>query len=338
MQKVHQVKTLVESVNETHPGLGRASAFAVMTNHARRMLLLVAPPGCGKSQITDALAAATPGSMKLDVATEAGLQPFKDQLTGFRSLVTLDDLAGMKSSYRREVTLSTLAGLGYRHSTEIHTGFQHLSITDYHGSCICGCQPVTLSPIVQSDIWSGMIADKTVRYYHIFRPTAPTEHKLDLRIANNVPVEDVEAPDLSKAVYRPALAISRVQWSLGRVLEHTSWMLRALAGLDNRKQVNKADVDVFIELGKGMILEKHILDRDSLEGPYRFRLDFLSLLIMFCTYGRFTIQTLCDEHKISHRTAYSALERYKTMWIALGSRPTTYGPSADLQEIINEVI
>ena len=338
MQKVHRIRTLLESVNETHPGLGRASAFAVMTNHAKRMLLLVAPPGCGKSQITDALAAAIPGSMKLDVATEAGLQPFKDQLTGFRSLVTLDDLAGMKSSYRREVTLSTLAGLGYRHSTEIHTGFQHLSITDYQGSCVCGCQPVTLAPIVQSDIWSGMIADKTVRYYHIFRPTAPTEDKLNLEIPDSVPAEAVEAPNLAEAVYKPALAISRVQWSLGRVLEHTSWMLRALAGLDSRKRVNKLDVELFTELGKGMILERHILDRDNLEGPYRFRLDFLALLIMFCTYGRFTIQTLCDEHKISQRTAYSIMERYRPMWIMLGAQPSVYGPSADLQAIIDEVI
>ncbi|GAI07223.1 unnamed protein product [marine sediment metagenome] len=57
---MHQLYSIIGEVEKTHSRLGNAIAFAIICVKARMCLLLVAPAGCGKSVITNNVAASYP--------------------------------------------------------------------------------------------------------------------------------------------------------------------------------------------------------------------------------------------------------------------------------------
>jgi len=73
----------MEDVEKTHQGLGRAIGMAVVCIKARQCLLMIAPSGCGKSVITDVIAANHPNPVKLLSITKARLTSYKDTFSNF---------------------------------------------------------------------------------------------------------------------------------------------------------------------------------------------------------------------------------------------------------------
>ena len=99
---VHPLRHLAASVEDTHPGLGRLTAMCWLATVARKTLLIVAPPGTGKSTATNLVADKYPGAWKIAALTEAGLTPFEDDFKGFRGVLVLDDLGSASATPHKQ--------------------------------------------------------------------------------------------------------------------------------------------------------------------------------------------------------------------------------------------
>lgn len=299
--------------------------------------MLVGPRGTGKSVVMQAIHRAHGGGMWIDAATQAGLRPLAEEFTNFNGLLLLDDLGKLNTTYRRENTLSTLAELAYSHFVESYTGHHTLSIENFHGSVLMGCQPIVLGPIVKLGTWDATIGDKTLRYYHLRRPRKANLEPLRLGVDWGVDLEDTEHPDLDAELLEALYQTLRVQWSEGRVRLHAHWLLRGAAALDGRYEPSDSDVATLLTLLKPMRVEHYMIDREGIEGNKKVRTDFYYLLSEFMTYGEITAQTLVRDFQISEPTAYRVLNQYRRIWEVVNTQPKVYRPSPALEEIMREV-
>jgi len=333
----HYLQELQNEVDATHKGLGKLYAFCVLAAKAEQALLIVSPPGCGKSTVLKALRRQLPETIWLETMTEAGMNPYADQLTDYRGSILFDDLAGMRTAYRREHTLSTFTALVTNHEIGSHTGHQHLEITGFHGSVMCGCQPVVLAPLLKSENWDGLLADKTIRYYHLKRPVEPVLAELDLEVRWGKDINNVSEPLMADPWYVPLLEIGKTQWTKGRNMEHTSALLKAAAALDERLEVTPEDAKILMEVMKPLAAEAQFVVKESLDGERRMRRDYMYLLIEFASYDGFTVDDLAEDYRTSKATAYAVLERNSPLWVIRKKSPTKYYASITTHETLSEI-
>ncbi|GAI90452.1 unnamed protein product, partial [marine sediment metagenome] len=238
---MHPLYDIIASVEKTHLGLGKAIAFSIICVKARQCLLLVAPSGCGKSVITDIMAAVSPNPVKLLSVTKAQLTVFKDTFTNFFGVVLMDDIAGAGSMYERKETLVAFSMLCYGHAISKHTFTSDFEITDFHGSTIMNIQPAILAEIYQYPEWESLISEKTLRYYHLYRPVAPNADKPSLKVDWGIDIDLVKKPRRDYQLYSALEKIGSIQWSDTRTLEHLDTLLKSIAALDRRQYVNNLD-------------------------------------------------------------------------------------------------
>ena len=333
----HYLTEIEDAVNPTHHGLGALAAFTVLAVKARRCALLIAPSGCGKSKVTEWIERQTPGALFWRTGTAAGITDYMDVLNNFRSVVVVDDLAAMGTPYRRENTMMVFADLVYSHRTRIDTGQQHFYVEDFQGGCIIGAQPVVLKDLVKLGGWDGHLHDKTVRYYHLQRPTEVNLANIEIDIEWGIDFEKVAPIDMGNETVQLLARWLRSQWSIARAMEHTQAFLTAAAALDGREEVNAEDVRVIANLCKPLTLEEYLLFRSDFEAPRTLRNDLYYLILEFASHGRFTLQDLVDTYKVSQTSARRIMETHNRTWKIIKKSPTTYGPSEWMEELLRHV-
>jgi len=333
---LHQLYSIIQGVDETHPALGHAVAFSVLCAKARLCLLLVAPSGCGKSVITDTIASLHPDSVKLLSITRAQLGVKKEQFSNFFGIVLMDDMASAGSVYERKETLVAFSMLCYSHFISKHTFTTDFEITDFHGAAILNIQPAILAEIYTYPEWESLIQEKTLRYYHLYRPTKPNKEKLNVTVDWGIDLSLVGKPDHRYKLYPKLEEIAGIQWSDARVLEHLDNLLSASAALDRRQEVNQVDFQLLLRLIKPMTVERYIMHKTGFEVGRWMNTNLAATLVEFASWKDITINRVARDYKISPSTVYRLLLEIKEWFQASEPMSKKLIPKPELKRVLKE--
>jgi len=333
---VHKLYEVIEAVDKTHPLLGNAVAFGVIATKAKKCLIVISPAGCGKSSVSDAVAATHPQAIKLDSVTRSGLKDFRDIFTHFQGLVVVDDLGKVDTNYSRIATVTSFAELVYSHYISKHTMTVTVEIADFFASAILNAQPPILAQLISSDEWEVVIQDKTIRYYHLYRPTTPNQDKPEFKVDWGIDFTTVHKPSHNYKLYPKIEAIASVQWSDSRCLEHVDDLLKATAALDRRQEVNNEDLMLLHKLMKPMTVEKYVKFKTGFELGRYMDTNLLAVIVEFATWKDITIDRIARDYKISPSTVYRLLGEIKT-WFETGNPMSKrLVPKEDFKKILKE--
>lgn len=334
---MHYLRNTINTIDKTHPHLGNPVALAMLTIKAKKLLLLVSPRGCGKSRVTSFVGLSYPQHLLQDRISVAGLMYLQDEFTGFTGVVVVDDLAKTQTHYARVTTMTTLAELIYSHYCESNLSGARFSITDFYGAAVVNVQPVLLRELVTSTEWEASMMDKSIRYYHMFRPLHPNPLPPAVKLEWGYDIKKVKVPELDGKLGRPLLKIGETQWGLSRLREHISDLLRASAAFDKRTEVTKADYSLLKALLRPLMVELLCSSKTELESGRKFQADRLAILTEYCTYGNFTLEHLATDYKLAPSHCYRIMSKYGDDWQPISKHPTTYAPTERLAEKIKEV-
>lgn len=304
---MHQLYDVINNVEKTHKGLGVAVAMSIVCIKAQQCLLLVAPSGCGKSTITDSVASVHPRTLKLLSVTKARLGSFKDDLTNFRGAVFMDDMAGAGSQYERKETLVAFSMLCYNHAISKHTFTSDFEINDFFGAAVLNIQPVILAEICQYPEWESLLQERTLRYYHLYRPTHPVNGLPNFNVNWGIDLDLVHKPRHDFKLYAKLSDVGSIQWSDSRLLEHLDILLKAVAALDGRQDVVNADLVLLHKLMRPMVIERYIMSKSGFEIGRYMDTNLAAVLVEFASWKNISIERICRDYKISPSTAYRLL-------------------------------
>jgi len=333
---LHQLYSIIESVNKTHPDLGNAVAFSIIACKAKQCLLVVAPSGCGKSVITDSLASVHPDPIKLLSITKARLTDYKDVFSNFWGVVVMDDFASAGSLYERKETLVAFSVLCYSHFISKHTFTSNFEILDFHGSAIMNIQPAILAEIYEYPEWESLIQEKTLRYYHLYRPTKPNVDKPTFEVDWGIDMDLVHKPRHDYKLYSKLEDIAGIQWSDARVLEHLDNLLRAAAALDRRLDVRNEDLVLLYRLMKPMTVERYIMHKVGFEVGRWMDTNLAAVLVEFASWRNISIERIARDYKISPATVYRLLAEIKEWFSATEPMTKKLVPKPELKKVLKE--
>ena len=333
---MHQLYSIIRDVEKTHSGLGNALAFSIICTKARMCLLNVAPSGTGKSVITNTLKKSYPDCVKLDSVTRSGLKDFKDQFTNFWGLVVIDDMAKVDSLYSRKHTITSFAELCYSHDISKHTFSVTIVIDGFFGSAVINVQPVILGELVTDSEWEAVTQDKTVRYYHLFRPTKPIGQLPEVTVDWGHSLDLVHKPSHNFKLYEKLEKIGSIQWSDARVLEHVDTLLRASAALDRRQDVRNEDYQLLHKLMKPMTVERHIFHKAGFETGRYMDTNLLAVLVEFASWKDINLERISRDYKISPTTAYRLLTEIKDWFEPSEPMSKRLVPKPSLRQVLRE--
>lgn len=333
---MHQLDEIIASMEGTHQGLGKAVAMAILCIKARQCLLMVAPSGCGKSVITDAIKLAHPDAVSLLSITRARLKDYADVFSNFFGVVLMDDMAGAGSQYERKDTISAFCQLCYSHTISKHTWVSDFEIANYHGAAVMNIQPALLAEVYQYPEWEGLIQEKTLRYYHLYRPTAPNSVKPDLKVDWGIDLDLVHKPRHDYKLYPTLWDIASIQWSDARALEHLDTLLRSLAALDGRQDVNNNDLILLHKLMKPMTVERHIFNKSGFETGRYMDNNLCAVLVEFASWRHINIERISRDYKVSHSTVYRLLAQISQWFVEDTVKSKMLVPKPELKRILKE--
>ncbi len=327
---------VIDSVNKTHKGLGNAMAMSIVCVKARQCLLLVAPSGCGKSVITDTLGDICKDAIKMLSITKARLQSYEDVFSNFFGVVLMDDAASAGGQYERKETLIAFSVLCYSHTISKHTMNSDFEIVDFHGSAVMNIQPALLAEIYQYPEWESLIQEKTLRYYHLYRPIAPAQTKLVVKVDWGIDIDLVLKPRHDYKLYSTLEKIAAIQWSDARMIEHLDILLRSIAALDRRQTVVNADLQLLHKLIKPMIIERYIFNKSGFETGRWMDNNLAAVLVEFASWKNINIERIARDYKISPATVYRLLSSIKEWFIADEVKAKMLVPKPELLRILKE--
>jgi len=333
---VHQLYSVIGDVEKTHSGLGNALAFSMICVKARMCLLNVAPSGTGKSVVTNTLKKYYTDTVRLDSVTRSGLKDFKEQFSNFWGLVTIDDMAKVDSFYSRKHTITSFAELCYSHDISKHTFSVTIVIDGFFGSAVINIQPVILSELVQDAEWEAVTQDKTVRYYHLYRPSKPVPHLPDVNLDWGISLDLVHKPRHDFKLYAQLEKIASIQWSDARVMEHLDTLLRATAALDRRQEVRAEDFQLLYRLMKPMTVERYIFHKSGFEVGRWMDTNLLAVLVEFASWKDISLERIARDYKVNPTTAYRLLTEIKDWFEPQEPMSKRLVPKRDLRQVLKE--
>jgi len=333
---MHYLRRLQKRVDKSHPGLGKTIAFATICIKARKCLIIIAPAGTGKSTITNFIISQHPEAMRIDAISEAGLSMQQEEFKGFKGLVVIDDMGKLGSWYRRMHSLIALSELCYSHYVRSYMYGNPIEISDYHGSAVFNAQPAIMSSLIASDEWEVVLQDKTVRYYHLYRPKAARNYPPQVGLDWGLDFDLVATSHSRGTLWKRLVSIAQVQWSDARVIEHLEDLLRATAALDGRREVLIRDYLLLLELIRPLTLEKYLINKMSFEAGRIFDSNLLAVMIEFATWGNLSLNQLARDYKVRPQRAIELLQTMGSAWVGSSFRSQTIKPSPEMVHILKE--
>lgn len=334
---MHELERIAGEANRTHPNMGPLVATTVMCTVARRMLLVVAPAGCGKSTGGRVVLNTHPNAKPIDSVTRAGLRDYAEAFTDFSGVVLTDDLGKTGGKYHRMEIMLAFAELvytGYMGRTTVNTSY---AITNFKGSALLNCQPVVLRDVLVTPEWDATIADKTIRYYHVYRPTDPVEVDPSVHVNWDVSFDKVAPPDIDTEPYSSLVRLGWIQWGRARSREHVRAMLRACAAIDGRDVVTEDDARVLKELMRPMTLEKIVVYKTGWEDGRHFDVGLLCLLIEFASYGAVHLDDIMVDYKLDEHRARGLMEALNKWWTVERNGGVVYKPTPEMATILDKI-
>jgi len=323
-------------VDTTHKGLGNAIAFSILCVKARQCLLIVSPSGCGKSVITDVLASAHPDSVKLLSVTKARLTSYKDQFSNFWGVVLMDDIAGAGSMYERKETLVAFSMLCHGHTISKHTFSSDFEIVNFFGAALMNVQPALLAEVYEYPEWESLIREKSLRYYHLYRPTVPNTSNPEIKVDWGIDVDLVQKPRHDFKLYPVLENIAGIQWSDARTLEHLDNLLKAMAALDRRQVVNNTDLLLLHRLMKPMTIERYVMHKTGFEVGRWMDTNLAAVLVEFASWKNINIERIARDYKINPSTVYRLLADINEWFVEDKVKSKMLVPKPELKRILKE--
>lgn len=303
----HKLLEVRSEVEKTHPRLGNLVAFTLIAVKAKKCLMIVAPAGTGKSVASTAVAKALGNEWILDSLTRSSLKYLKDKLNGFRDLAVVDDMGKIDTPYARVATMTTFAELCYSHFVSKYTVDMVLEISDFFGSAILNIQSPILASVMTTPEWEANIQDKTLRYYHLYRPERPIRGLPVVNLPKDSDFEKVDLGPKGGRKWHQLLSIGEGQWSDARCLEHISDLLRSVASWDNRLSVEAVDYRVLLDIMAPCGLERQVVQRISFDAPRDFNLNLFAMLVELASWKKLTIDRICRDYKVTAATVWRVI-------------------------------
>lgn len=331
---MHALQAIEQEINATHPGLGRLVACVVMTYSARKTMLIVAPAGTGKSSSTQAVKELVKDVFVLDSVTRNGMQSISKDLNGSNALWIVDDLGKIDTHYNRVSTISSFCELVYSHFVSKHAQGVSLSIEDFRGSAVINCQPGPLRKIVETSEWEATIQDKTLRYYHLFRPSTPARAKplITPRLIPLIKEDDSFEPSGPKWEVLSRLGL--VQWSRARTNEHMADFVRAAALIDGRDSVDDTDYDIVLRILTPMVAERFLMNKTELDGSRSFNASLNLLMVECASFGEFPLSLIEETYKVSEAVALALMRSMNSYVDVKTNSPSIVVPKERMQRIL----
>jgi len=246
------------------------------------------------------------------------------------------DMASAGSLYERKESLVAFSVLCYSHFISKHTFTTDFEINEFHGSAVINIQPAILAEIYTYPEWESLIQEKTLRYYHLYRPTAPNDAKPILKIDWGIDMDLVAKPDRRYKLYSKLETIASIQWSDARTLEHLSNLLRATAALDGRQVVTQADFVLLHSLMKPMTVERYIMHKTGFEVGRWMDTNLAATLVEFASWKDITIDRIARDYKISPSTVYRLLTDIKDWFQTSEPMSKKIVPKRELLRVLKE--
>jgi len=305
-------KNIYETVNKSHPSLGKLALMEVLSDIANKCLLVVGCSGTGKSAITKALEQKVRRhTLYVDAVTVQGLAKISKQLSNANITILVDDLSKGQTQYSQLATVLVFSELTYTGFYRKLTGSLVLEIFGFKGSAIINLQPLLLKKIIASPEFETDVRDKAIRYYHLHFP-----QQVNLNIPN-IPIEipslevrDYNIPEkvLKSELYKKALDNFEHEFTKARAREHLRHYLTASAKLNKRETITLADCWLIGELSKNFRLEMELFSKSDLEGERRLDVNVIPLLTALNTWKTPTIRDLCYRFSLKETRVRQIIE------------------------------
>jgi hypothetical protein len=109
------------------------------------------------------------------------------------------------------------------------------------------------------------------------------------------------------------LDLFRYEFSIARSKEHYYALIKASANINNRKEVDEADLWLVNELCKCFYLETELFSKRDLEGERQLDVNILVLLSVLATYKKYSFIDAMADFQIKQSRLYEIIkdnERY----------------------------
>ena len=306
----HPLFLYAKSIEKTHKGLGNCCAFLKLATAARKCIVIVGSHGSGKTTAVEAVHTHTPQNQRIaiDSITRSGLKKLEGVLTNYTGSLIVGDLGGIDTQYSVQESLKVLGLLAYEHSLSKLNVSMDLEITNFHGSCLTTVQPVAMRYVIQGTQWDAVLADKTIRYYHIRKPQKPNLKPITATIKPKSDFNSIKITPAAVARARHVTSNTITQWSDARSEEHLLDLFRSAAAYRGGNAVTAVDIETALALMRPLYLENYLLDRFDLEGKLFFRNYDFAVLSQLATWGKIDLIKMCRDYKVSLRTIQRMLK------------------------------
>jgi len=331
------IETLITDINKTHPSLGELVAVLQIAVKARKFVLVVSPSGCGKSTAMSYIARNTSNSYMPTSLSIASLANKVEKLSGFHSVIVIDDIATIQTTYARTTTITTLSALCYSHRVEPSMAKFDFCIENFFGSALMGIQPILLKDLMLASEWDASMQDKTLRYYHLKRPLKPNMDMPTFKLQTGLSIDEIAdfEPNNTNQKWLQLLELGMSQWSKARAKEHLIDFLKGVASLEGRKEVIDDDYLLLLRLLKPMTIENISAIKEQLEGERYLDNNLIALLVEYYTYkGEFSLAQVAIDYKQSLSQCYKIMQSQNGYWQQISKSPTIYKPSKKLLSIL----
>jgi len=332
----HLLQHLIDEIEETHPGLGQLAALSAVATKACKCLLVIAPPGCGKSTVGQWLHDNHSHAFMKDSITRSSLKAYETEFNDFDGLLVFDDVGKIDTEHSRIQTLVTMAELVHGHFVSKDSFQLNIEIDNFHGSAVLNIQPNILKDVVEHPSWHSNLADKSLRYYHMRRATTPNRGPIDVEIGWGLELADVAPYSEGSPIWNKLMQIGMGQWSRPRAMEHLSDMLRAVAAMGGNPEPDEIDAGLLLELIRPMTVEIELLVKRGFGTEASVNVNLFALLVEFASYETITYGLVAADYHMRERQVAYILQGMTDWFEKIGNNPVTLRPTPELKRLLAE--
>ncbi|KKL87748.1 hypothetical protein LCGC14_1931600 [marine sediment metagenome] len=326
----------MRQVERTHKRLGNLVAFALTASVARKCMMVVAPAGTGKTVASKIVMGLLPQSKVFDSVTRSSMAAIKELFQDYSGLLVVDDMGKVDTLYSRIATATTFAELCYSGFIEKHTISSHVSISGFIGSAWLGIQPIILGQVIASGEWEAVIMDKTIRYYHLYRPLAPNRTLPSVYIGEPLALDDVGKVKTGGEGWEELAEMMTCQWSDARLMEHLTDLVRAVAAWDGRPEVERQDWVLLAELLRPCSIEAEVVTKLSFEADRLLNSNLLAMLVEIASWEHLTVARIARDYKLNDQAIFQALRRMPDYFLIEAIGPKTIGWTPKVVKILEK--
>ena len=333
----HILFDYARKIDRTHPGLGNMATAAFLAVKARKAFILSAVSGTGKTTGLQWAANQIPsGYVRLDSITRSGLVSLESELNDYHGCLVVSDLGAVDTLYSVRESCKVIALLCHEHGLSKKNVAMDLNIDGYYGSALSTVQPASMSKLVGGAEWESVLADKTVRYYHLNRPVKISHMPLNVETKWGLELDDITIPAAIRQKIFKWVESTVQPWSDARAAQHWLDFTRAAAALSGQGTARNVDLEAARTIMRPVRLEAYLIGRESISAQRHYLADDHCILTELATYGRLSHSRTIKNYRISKRTLQRSITAAATWLIPAAKGAAMHLPSEQALDVLAE--